>query len=745
MGILVTDRLARIGRVADGCRRLLPGRVAPIAVLLAATLAALPASAIAQTDVIVNNPATDTNDDHTSQFETTMAVRGNTVCAGYNDSGPGAFSSGLSRSTNSGTSWTDRGSIGQEPAENGDPSIAVHRASGTFYYAEIATIAPNPSGNLNAIGVARSTDNCANFGDPVNASPASSGMANNVLSDKPWIAVDNTGGARDGDIYVCWTRVFDLATPTGNVRSFELRFSRSIDGGATYQNEQVLMPAGTRPFGCSVGVGPNGEVNVAWADRQAPNGVFFRRSTDGGVNFTPAATVSAANRTPGSDRIVACPQPADPTRTDFTLNADIRQLHQAWMAVDATGGQFNGNIYVVWASDPVGTPDNSDVFFSRSTNGGVIWSPAVQIGTGGGATDQFEPMISVGGNGAVSIAWFDRRNDQANNRLIDVYKTFSQTGGAAFNAVTRVTDQSFDVPRLNPNFDTLVANCGHGEYMSVAGDASNFYYLWTDDRNRIVNPPLWPAPGRPDPDVFFERELAPSASGAPATLTLAPKTATNPVDTQHCVTATVRDSGGNPVLNVTVRFSVSGSVNTSGARTTNTGGQATFCYQGPALPGSDVINAFADSNNNGAQDLGEPSDTATKTWVLPSGTALCVVKITNGGWIIANNGDRGSFGGNAKESSDLVASGNEEYQDHGPAQPLNVHSISVQALTCANNRTRGTVFGQATIDGSGVHNFRIDVQDLGEPGKGKDTYRIRLDTGYDSGEHVLRGGNVQIH
>ena len=43
------------------------------------------------------------------------------------------------------------------------------------------------------------------------------------------------------------------------------------------------------------------------------------------------------------------------------------------------------------------------------------------------------------------------------------------------------------------------------------------------------------------------------------------------------------------------------------------------------------------------------------------------------------------------------------------------------------------------------HQFRIDVKDLAEPGQGVDTYRILLDTGYDSGEHVLEGGNVQIH
>jgi len=57
---------------------------------------------------------------------------------------------------------------------------------------------------------------------------------------------------------------------------------------------------------------------------------------------------------------------------------------------------------------------------------------------------------------------------------------------------------------------------------------------------------------------------------------------------------------------------------------------------------------------------------------------------------------------------------------------------------------RATIFGDATIDGSGSHTFRIDVRDFAEPGKGVDTYRMRVET-YDSGEHTLEGGNIQIH
>jgi hypothetical protein len=237
----------------------------------------------------------------------------------------------------------------------------------------------------------------------------------------------------------------------------------------------------------------------------------------------------------------------------------------------------------------------------------------------------------------------------------------------------------------------------------------------------------------------------PIGPGPPATLTLEPAADTNDLDTQHCVTATVRDAAGNPTPGITVRFSVTGSVNTSGSATTDANGEATFCYQGPELPGADVISAFADTDNDGNQDPGEPSDTATKLWTFPTSTPLCEAKVTQGGRITAANGDKATFGGNAQSDDAGNVKGQEEYQDHGPAQPQRVKSIQVLGLTCNEERTQATVFGTATINGSGMHEFRIDVQDLGEPGVGRDTYRISLSNGYDSGVQRLKGGNVQIH
>jgi hypothetical protein len=231
--------------------------------------------------------------------------------------------------------------------------------------------------------------------------------------------------------------------------------------------------------------------------------------------------------------------------------------------------------------------------------------------------------------------------------------------------------------------------------------------------------------------------------GGPATgLALSPATATNPVGTEHCVTATVTNMFGIPQPGINVQFTVTGSSSENDVVVTDGNGEAEFCYTGPPLPGADTITAIADADDDDAFEPGEPSDVASKAWTLPITTPGCEITITNGGWIIAMNGDRASFGGNAKANEDGDVSGQEQYQDHGPVQPFNLHGTPM-VITCGTDDTQATIFGDATINGTGSHTFRIDVRDLGEPGRGLDRYRIQVD-GYDSGDQVLQGGNVQI-
>jgi hypothetical protein len=228
----------------------------------------------------------------------------------------------------------------------------------------------------------------------------------------------------------------------------------------------------------------------------------------------------------------------------------------------------------------------------------------------------------------------------------------------------------------------------------------------------------------------------------PTVLTLSPKSAQNPVDSQHCVTATVKDQFDQPSPDIVVRFSVSGSVQRSDSPRTDSGGTTRLCYTGPELPGSDAISAFADTDGDGAKAVDEPGDTASKDWVLPAGTPSCTV--TNAGKITAANGDKATFSGNAGTSATGAASGQEKYQYHGAAGLTQIRELSVLAVVCNPDRVHATVFGKASVGGAGSFYFRVDVGDLGESGVGRDTYRILVGNGYDSGLGTLEGGNVQV-
>lgn len=89
------------------------------------------------------------------------------------------------------------------------------------------------------------------------------------------------------------------------------------------------------------------------------------------------------------------------------------------------------------------------------------------------------------------------------------------------------------------------------------------------------------------------------------TVTLAPKTGSAQVNTQHCVTATVLDQDNEPLEGIRVDFAVTGANAVAGQDNTTAAGLATFCYTGTA-GGADAIVA----------SVGTLSDNATFTWLV---------------------------------------------------------------------------------------------------------------------------------
>ena len=113
-----------------------------------------------------------------------------------------------------------------------------------------------------------------------------------------------------------------------------------------------------------------------------------------------------------------------------------------------------------------------------------------------------------------------------------------------------------------------------------------------------------------------------------ASLNLTPSSQTVTTNTSASLTASLSNTNVS-VEGVVIRYSVTGANSTSDTATTDSNGNATISYTGTNA-GTDTVTAYADYNNNGSQDGGEPSVTASVTWTLTASLSLSPTTTTPG-------------------------------------------------------------------------------------------------------------------
>ena len=105
----------------------------------------------------------------------------------------------------------------------------------------------------------------------------------------------------------------------------------------------------------------------------------------------------------------------------------------------------------------------------------------------------------------------------------------------------------------------------------------------------------------------------------------------------------------------------------------------------------------------------------------------------------AANGDKATFDVDVKSTT--PPKGKLRYRDRGPAEKFKLKSTEITQIVVSADGTQATVLGNAKINGAGSVDFRVDVKDLHGA---RDTFRIQLSNGYDSGEQSIRKGDVEI-
>ncbi|MEW5980183.1 MAG: sialidase family protein [Acidobacteriota bacterium] len=390
------------------------------------------------------------------QSETTNAVHGQNMVVAFNDTSFAGYGSSLAYSRDGGKSWQHLlPPLYPFGESGGDPILAVG-PDGTFYYANLAFNGQGTS----TIGFTRSLDGGATWSALVDATASvSSGFD---FQDKDWMAVDNTTSSYRGTIYIVWTRFSDDTS---------INLVRSSDGGRTWSSSVRVAGAASEEHvvqGANIGIGPNGEVYVAYFDSSLP-GVAMAKSVDGGNSFSSPVIVYRA----------------DELQLFEVLSGGFDNPLFPSVAVDTSNGPHRGSVYVALNLRP-SAADDSDVVLVRSVDGGMNWSPPTRMSDDATTTDQFHPAVGVAGDGTLVAMWYDRRNDPVNNVLLDVYATCSTDGGATFSPNTRLTSSSW--PLIPTPFG--LRRGYHGDYNQLSFGPLGVLFTWADDRS-----------GK-DPDVY---------------------------------------------------------------------------------------------------------------------------------------------------------------------------------------------------------------------------------------------------
>jgi len=403
----------------------------------------------------LNSPDVPVTDENSTQSENSIFVNPNDNLnpLNSNNSTPNPVSSLYGAndlySFDAGETW--EGEIqGAGGSNSGDPSATIG-LNGRYYVNYIAEDF--------GMGVSYSDDQGASW-TPKQAAPNPGDLA-----DKNHMWIDNSPSSDyEGNLYIAWTNF-------GGSDAAEIGLSYSHDDGETWtvnSNISSAVNAGDFNHGVNLQTGPNGEVYSVWAIYDSwpsdETAIGFAKSPDGGVTWEPAT------------RIIENIRGIRTSKTSKIMRVNSFPV----MAVDISGGENNGTLYVTWTNigvPGINTGDDIDVYMIKSLDQGASWSDPVKVNQDepGQGKEHYFPWVTCDPeNGFLSVVFYDDRN--VSSTQCEVFCANSFDGGETWEDF-QVSDVSF-TPSPIPG----LASGYFGDYIGVTARGGWVYPCWTDNR-----------------------------------------------------------------------------------------------------------------------------------------------------------------------------------------------------------------------------------------------------------------------
>ena len=410
---------------------------------------------------------------------------------GTNDSP--SSGAGASVSTDGGNTFTRLTTAsGQSPFPNsGSPVVLYNRPSQTWFTIWL-------DGDCPGLGGFKSTtpwdpDSWTHFCIHTDTSDdRQSGWADNNQSS-PFF----------GRMYVSWN---DFNQPSANIFC-----TFSTDNGATWHSPIMVSTQNTFIRNVQItGDLATGEVYITGMDEGGGgfphNDInYIFKSTDGGNTWTNTY-IGTPFPGPGVTAVgyFACMFP----------DGGGYWRHEGWGEPAA----LNGLVHLVYAQQGTAS-DPGDIYYIRSTDGGVTFGTPFKLNTDATTRAQWQPSLSATTDGSVFATWYDQRETEScakGNPAVPCYRIWgrkSTDNGVSWLPDMPVSDIVTPLPD-QPEPGIVATYASDYDYGSSALD--QHLHAWVDGRVTIS--------GISQQDAFFDKE--PSSAGTPTPTPTAIPTAT---------------------------------------------------------------------------------------------------------------------------------------------------------------------------------------------------------------------------
>ncbi|MCF8236409.1 MAG: glycoside hydrolase [Bacteroidales bacterium] len=253
-----------------------------------------------------------------------------------------------------------------------------------------------------------------------------------------------------------------------------LGISYSTDAGASWGSTQLgypWNPYANAPmvdaFDPSIAVDDSGHVFASYIATDgnlfggAASGLYIQKSTDGGISWSPAKTISIKGPPSGSQD------------TSYRFN-DRQQI----ITDKYSQSPFYNHVYLTWIMDRgwnVGQP-LSDIYFSSSSDGGEVFSQPLRINSWANNMGNM-PTLDVAKNGTVYVCWMDYNVSSGGQGTIFLDKSTD----AGLNWGQDKAVYTVDLPPLNLNNGSDVRAKGAAVIRVLPSDPDVLFIVFAED------------------------------------------------------------------------------------------------------------------------------------------------------------------------------------------------------------------------------------------------------------------------